>query len=508
MEDGQSESQVAQRPETQASSSMDGIPIGWAPDRPLPANLPDVPPSGDSGDTSQLVAVAKATAKVELQAKEERVRIKKEQAGASGAEAAKSKPKAKAKAKGKAKASAKAKAVLRTKKASHGFKKGQDHYRFQIGFIEQMVPPPWKVVFSALGTGFVGVTPDGSSSSSAKLEVKKEEVKQESTDVKEECPEGALPANCTIIVFVNAPAMALQARNGKVITNYREGLDLIAKTMKWSSQRSDQRNVRIGRIMEHFRRGGRVVVAVREGPSCDFQLLGQVSSISNYEPAQFLAEDGDHLLLEAGTRTVHKAINASCLHAGLTAGVGLQSVQYGKMNFKPRYCCSCCYRPASCVFHFSVLEAGGVAAFEQPMRRIREAKREMGEDTEEPPSKLVKPLTRIKTKTPASQVKVEVIDDTPDEGGSHSSSLPASAPQAPLQRVQVKHELSQDQGAVAAQGGCHTLQATTETPVASEALAASDAPPAGSSTQSASTVPAVESLIKFLKRDIAGMQTS
>merc|ERR1719409_2228787 len=111
---------------------------------------------------------------------------------------------------------------------------------------------------------------------------------------------------------------------GRSFGCYDEFLDEQAKTLNWSGQHSDLKNVKVNTIVHHCNTGGRVMVGVREECTSRFIALGDLSHVSGIQSASFLPREGDKLIKESGGDKIHKAIDAGCLDAGLKAGVGLE----------------------------------------------------------------------------------------------------------------------------------------------------------------------------------------
>lgn len=199
-----------------------------------------------------------------------------------------------------------------------------------------------------------------------------------------------LSREAVIILFKNAPTCNLQTRNGMSIGGYIGALDVESLTLAWSSQRRDVHGRLLQAIVDHIGREGRVIVAVRPPASTEYRVLGQVTRISGVREAETLLLEGDTVLQELGTKTVHKAIGPTCLSATLRAGVGLTTVSYESNGWKT--CKSCCFSPAQAVLHFDELEDAGVCAYllekgskleetqgssvatDRPLKRIRRKK--------------------------------------------------------------------------------------------------------------------------------------
>eukprot|EP00927_Polykrikos_kofoidii_P046817 TRINITY_DN40946_c0_g2_i1.p1 TRINITY_DN40946_c0_g2~~TRINITY_DN40946_c0_g2_i1.p1 ORF type:complete len:619 (+),score=128.06 TRINITY_DN40946_c0_g2_i1:59-1915(+) len=286
-----------------------------------------------------------------------------------------------------------------------GFARGaKDHFRFQVAFINQFVPPPWVQCFGSLGTGFVAVRPGEERPLPAKAcSVKADRPKsapviQEFTgdsDVDAEAdasarmrqksismlsPEKRIPPDATLIIFINAPTAGVQNRNGRQIGGYKEFLDVAGKSMRWSAQRGDFKNRRIEAIIAHTNRGGRVFVGVRSAinggdETRHFRVLGELSHIDGLQRARFLVEEGDDLLNEAGTRIFHTQITSACLNNGLKHGTGLRVARYPTMTLQANWCMACCYTPPKAVLHFKDLAASGVDAFTIQSEKVGRAEK-------------------------------------------------------------------------------------------------------------------------------------
>eukprot|EP00928_Gymnodinium_smaydae_P003256 TRINITY_DN1116_c0_g1_i1.p1 TRINITY_DN1116_c0_g1~~TRINITY_DN1116_c0_g1_i1.p1 ORF type:complete len:495 (-),score=90.99 TRINITY_DN1116_c0_g1_i1:352-1767(-) len=264
-------------------------------------------------------------------------------------------------------------------------KSAHEHYRFQVAFVDQVVKPPWKICFSSLGTGFLGVRPENAPPLVAKQRgMAAEEEDGTQPDALDGTQKAAakekgvgvtydIPLDATIIIFVRAPAATLQSRGGRVIGAYREFLDTTNRKLEWSGQRMDINNKRVNAIIRHCRDGGRVVVGVRPPSDNRFRLLGELSSVDDLQKARFLVEAGDNVLREQGTNTFHKCITVSCLNDGLKRGVGLVAARHPTGTKNARWCKSCCYVAPRVVLNFSELFDEGVEAFQSlPVKRKRE----------------------------------------------------------------------------------------------------------------------------------------
>eukprot|EP00928_Gymnodinium_smaydae_P019360 TRINITY_DN17412_c0_g1_i2.p1 TRINITY_DN17412_c0_g1~~TRINITY_DN17412_c0_g1_i2.p1 ORF type:complete len:313 (+),score=41.22 TRINITY_DN17412_c0_g1_i2:524-1462(+) len=127
--------------------------------------------------------------------------------------------------------------------------------------------------------------------------------------------------------------------------------------LKWESQRSDTSGRLIAQIVSHVQAGCEVVVAVRSGPGDDFEILGRTRDVRLNTNAEFLPQQGDHLVGERGSTRVHRHVTAQCLDVGLKNGTGLMAYRYPLADraWKPRYCLACCWRPATAVLTFETL---------------------------------------------------------------------------------------------------------------------------------------------------------
>lgn len=366
----------------------------------------------------------------------------------------------------------------------------KDHYCFQVALINQVVKPPWIRCFGSLGTGFVGVRPDRGAvtpaavAATAGVPEATAAAASDATAAREaeagggadagagaDCTSGAaastatgtdgaeaaraagqpgeclVPADATIVIFVNAPGAALQTRGGRTIDGYKDALDRSQRTLEWSAQRSDKNNKRIEAIISHCRRGGRVVVGVRSPSNRHFQLLGQVSHIDELQRARFLVEHGDHIIQERGTRTFHKTITVACLNIGLRSGVGLAAARY-PLKGEARWCSACCYAPPKALLHFGELQDEGVAAFQSParaswQRERAKAKLEAKLEADSP----VVPLKRLRCKQPVVKeektlspprvcVKAEIADDeAPPRPGPGMTAVKLEPPEEPTERM-------------------------------------------------------------------------
>jgi len=308
---------------------------------------------------------------------------------------------------------------------TRGYARGaKEHFRFQVALIDSIVSKPWSVCFGCLGTGFVAVRSD----------VKRDVVlpfAESDRGVAEDaaCATSGIPADATLVIFINAPAAGLQMRNGRTLGEYRESLDVVNRTLGWSAQRRDLTNRGIRAIMAHCNSGGRTIVSVRPdtiGPDerRHFRLLGQLSHIDNLEPARFLVGNGECILRELGTRYLHKEITAACLNDGLRRGVGLAAVRY-KPGMDALWCKACCYAPPRAVLHFEHLLQDGIDAFERRLpKRKQEIKSEIRRETKREIIKQERmpaaaPSKRLRCKQPLmlSQVKRELVADSMKSSG-------------------------------------------------------------------------------------------
>jgi hypothetical protein len=237
-----------------------------------------------------------------------------------------------------------------------------NHYRHQVGFLDEVVKPPWKVCFGALGTGIIAVRPEEtrSSSSSSSSKVKKE-VKKEPAD-----SEGSnrIPSEATVVLFLNSPYCGAMSRNGVPMSGYSDTLDEKSRSLHWRSQRAD-RGTKIQAIVKHQQSGGRVVVGVRGAAMATFKLLGVVTRISNIQLRGMLIEAGSWLISDGAK--VHKNIGPACLDSGLKQGIGLKQIRYidddslTKQSLKK--CAACCFAEANCRLHFDELRQEGVSTY-------------------------------------------------------------------------------------------------------------------------------------------------
>jgi len=255
------------------------------------------------------------------------------------------------------------------------------HYKFQVGFLNEIVPPPWKVCFGALGTGIIGIRPSASSSKASSSSDAAPVVKQEVKEAPQEEADDAdglqdvqvlkwqLPSDATVVLLLNGPSCAMQGRNGTAMGAYSDSLDVGNRTLLWSSQRSDTRNHKISAIIRHCQTGGRVVVGIRDNiQSASFKLLGHVDRIDALQRCQFLVEDGEFLICEYGSESgkLHKCITAACLDAGLKAGTALTTKRHPlPENVASNYsfCTACCYTTPNAKLHFKELNEAGIAAY-------------------------------------------------------------------------------------------------------------------------------------------------
>jgi len=373
-------------------------------------------------------------------------------------------PKAKAKAKAKVKVEKK-KAVIKVKKelvkvktekglvkkeitddSKTGIRKpkgfdAKTHYRHQVSFLDEVVPPPWKKCFGALGTGIIGIEPDTtkskSSSSRAPVKVK---VEPKDDDEAEEGPR-TLPSTATVVLLLNSQTAGLQGRNGAAMGGYCDALDVKKKCLHWKSQRCDLKSTKIGAIVAHSRSGGRVVVGTRSSISdvaddgAKFKLLGQVSRIDNVMEAQFLVEEGAMLLCDGNK--LHKGITAACLDAGLKMGIGLQTKRYPlpeKIANDYRFCRACCYAEANCRLHFDNLNEDAVVAYCPRPVRNKFAKAVMG---------------KLKVKKELVKVKKEQIKIKKEPGAADSpAGKRMRCKQEPPGFISVKKERDEPAGSV------------------------------------------------------------
>jgi len=274
--------------------------------------------------------------------------------------------------------------VKREQKGRVGFARApEDHYRFQVAFINTIVKPPWYSCFGNLGTGFVGVrhpmgtSMDGDDDAQGKGEV-------------------------TMIIFINSQASTMQCRGGKLIGGYHGQIDVIRRTLEWSAQRGDKNNTRVQALIDHIDGGGRLVVGVRGSAGGHFKCLGDAKRMVLTARSRFLVEPGDHVLQERGTNIFHKAITASCLSPFLRQGVGLVAARYPlRSQHRPKWCTSCCYMAPKALLYFDELVADGVTAFSALPRAKRE--RVIVKVSKEEPS--AAPVKRLRFKQPI--IKVE-----------------------------------------------------------------------------------------------------
>jgi len=267
----------------------------------------------------------------------------------------------------------------------------EDHYRFQVAFINTIVRPPWHLCFGNLGTGFVGVRQTTSTS-------------VDSGD------DAQGKGEVTMIIFINSPASALQSRAGKAIGGYQGQIDATRRTLEWSAQRNDKNNKKVQALIDHIDSGGRLVVGVRGDKAGHFKCLGDAKRMVLTERAQFLVEAGDHVLQELGTNTFHKAITASCLSPFLRQGVGLVAARYPlRSRCRPRWCTSCCYMPPRALLHFDELVAEGVTAFSAPPQGKRE--RVIVKSVKAEPS--ASPVKRLRFKQPIIKVEGAEVPHVP-----------------------------------------------------------------------------------------------
>mmetsp|Transcript_109709 Transcript_109709/g.354212 ORF Transcript_109709/g.354212 Transcript_109709/m.354212 type:complete len:454 (-) Transcript_109709:282-1643(-) len=346
----------------------------------------------------------------------------------------------------------------------------KDHYCFQVALINQVVKGPWKRVFGNLGTGFIGVCPDtpgrarspsddgddggddgadegdADGQGEAEAEAEAEGAAGSKAAGRKKKPADAeaggtgggwkLPADTTIVIFVNAPAAPLQNRGGKTIDGYKDALDRSGRTLEWSAQRSDRNNRRMETIMKHRRNGGRVVVGVRSPSSKQFSLLGEVSRIDFFQRAHFLVQNGDHIIQERGTRTFHKEITAACLNMGLRSGVGLIASRYPLSGTQAvKWCNACCYAPPKALLHFGELQDDGVEAFEtEPAWLKRERKAKMEAKTE----------TKRELQAVTKRERVEGDAQASSSSGPAAGD-PPPAKEAPAKRLRCKQPLVKEE---------------------------------------------------------------
>jgi len=240
------------------------------------------------------------------------------------------------------------------------------HYRHQVGFLDEVLKPPWKLCFGALGTGIIGIQPEttsSSKSSSSKSSSSASRVKTEPAE-ESEVP-SRIPADATVALLLNAPGLGAQGRNGNVMGGYGDVVDVKTKTLHWKSQRSDCKSTKIGAIVAHCRKGGRIVVGVRgTSLSSRFSLLGIVSSIDKVEEVKFLIEDGAFVICDGAK--IHKTIGPACLDVGLKSGIGLVTKRYplSEKNGKDyTFCKACCYAEPHARLHFDELSKEGLAEY-------------------------------------------------------------------------------------------------------------------------------------------------
>eukprot|EP00930_Biecheleria_cincta_P045172 TRINITY_DN31142_c0_g1_i1.p1 TRINITY_DN31142_c0_g1~~TRINITY_DN31142_c0_g1_i1.p1 ORF type:complete len:573 (-),score=118.26 TRINITY_DN31142_c0_g1_i1:360-2078(-) len=350
----------------------------------------------------------------------------------------------------------------------------KEHFRHQVGFIEQVITGPWDVCFGGLGTGIVGVVPRGlaaddfdapaaepptqaavvSASASSQPLPDSEAAGEEEAEAEEEeraageedghvggassssssAPAASLVGrraftkDVVIILFKNAPNCKIQSRNLRSLGCYSGGLDAEAKTLSWESQRADKNSKKLNTIVSHVGRAGRVLVAVRPPSSkpgsddCDYRMLGQVTRMDGLHDAECLVEEGDSVIQERGSKTVHKAISPACLSASLRTGVGLCGVTYTKSRFK--LCASCSFSPARAVLHFDHLEPVGINAYQLP----KGAKLEQAESSQGCKHRIVK------------RIRVKRAPDEDEAPGSSQSPARQGAAVAPPLAVVIKRE--------------------------------------------------------------------
>eukprot|EP00931_Biecheleriopsis_adriatica_P033621 TRINITY_DN19506_c0_g1_i1.p1 TRINITY_DN19506_c0_g1~~TRINITY_DN19506_c0_g1_i1.p1 ORF type:complete len:496 (-),score=123.33 TRINITY_DN19506_c0_g1_i1:25-1485(-) len=296
-----------------------------------------------------------------------------------------------------------------------------EHFRHQVGFINQVVASAWEVCFGMLGTGLVGVR-------MKREPVAEDAAGDEAGPAAEGGSEGGsssgaagtspsssnkrlLQQGDVVILFRNAPACAAQSRNGKTSAAYEGGgLDVEKRTMSWSSQRRDKNSKLIKAIQSHVDSGGRLLVAVRPPVSTgdvDYRMLGQVCRLDNLQEAKFLVDEGDMVVQERGSSMMHKAITFHCLSASLKSGIGLTAVTYSSKLSNPRWCLSCCYRPPSAVLHFECLEPAGVMAYQLPRgAKLELQSQEEAEETAPSP----RPTKRFRVKKPLEEEEDEAAE--------------------------------------------------------------------------------------------------
>jgi hypothetical protein len=321
------------------------------------------------------------------------------------------------------------------------------HFVHQVAFINQIVPPPWKICFGNLGTGIIGVQPQvGSSSSSSAPAVVKQEVKEEGLDDDDDGLKDAnstfqLPSDATIALLINGPSSGFLTSYGNSVGGYDDTLNVEGKSMIWTSQRGDRFNKRISAIYNHSQNGGRVAVGIRDSisgadGSASFKLLGFVSRIDELKEAEFLVKDGDHLIAESGRRIVHKHITASCLDAGLKAGIGLTTKRYplpANSTEKLSFCCKCCYVTPTCRLHFEELKEEGVLAYKPFSRHERKRGRSVKEEletVEEDWSAVPRRRLRFKQELTDGH---SCIKSEPEERKPEESALPSACEALPLE---------------------------------------------------------------------------
>lgn len=292
------------------------------------------------------------------------------------------------------------------------------HYRHQVGFLDEVVSPPWKICFGALGTGIIGVVPEEkSSATSSSSSAKRVKAEPDDSEVPSRIPPGA-----TVVLLLNAANCSLQGRNGVAMGGYGDTLDVENRSLHWKSQRSDRGRV-IGAIVSHQQKGGRLLVGVRatiasaaasvSEDGAKFKLLGRVSHIDNVQESRFLVEEGSFVICDGAK--LHKCIGPSCLDAGLKAGIGLQPRRYPlpeKDRKDYKFCGACCYAEANAKLHFDVLNEEGVHTYTRLPQQSKGKKRRLGNVKKEPNGSS-SPRKRLRFKQEAPEwhaVKLERSD--------------------------------------------------------------------------------------------------
>jgi len=177
-----------------------------------------------------------------------------------------------------------------------------------------------------------------------------------------------VPAGATLFLLTNCRGSSEPYVGGRVpeLLKNSTDLDIDKGTIRWLFTKRDKSSNAFAAAVAHVQRGGRMVVASRTDAET-IKMMGEICEVEDIRSGRFLVEEGDYLIEEVATGTLHKQLSPACITRGIFANTVFLTRQLNEdpdtQSLRGRWCTTCCYEPATAVMHFQELDAEGTDSY-------------------------------------------------------------------------------------------------------------------------------------------------